>query len=223
MQHADQDVTFQQVALTAMEKLKESKELNMENYAFLYDRVQCNLNYKQRFGTQVIWIQNGEASGFRPIEKEYKVNRRRKKIGLQPLALYALSYGFNYKAVNKKKSRVFDANHRAQVQQLIDGSKDAYRRRDFQKTYDNYNQASTYAGGMTNSENLHAAITFAEIAALTHEEQYKGIALDFLALLHLRKTLRLRELKKAEFNILNTQHRWIEIYSQLNNRTEQNK
>ncbi|WP_407429308.1 DUF6624 domain-containing protein [Arcticibacter sp.] len=64
VQHADQDVTFQQVALTAMEKLKGTKELNMENYAFLYDRVQCNLNYKQRYGTQVIWTRTEKLPAF---------------------------------------------------------------------------------------------------------------------------------------------------------------
>ena len=84
IQHADQDVQFQQ-ALQAMEKLKGSKEINMENYAFLYDRVQCNLNYKQLYGTQVIWSTNGNASGFRPILKEYMSDERRKEIGLQPL------------------------------------------------------------------------------------------------------------------------------------------
>lgn len=63
VQHADQDVFFQQSALSLMEKLKGTTEINLENYAFLYDRVQCNLNYKQLYGTQVVWTSNGEASG----------------------------------------------------------------------------------------------------------------------------------------------------------------
>src|SRR5690349_5497904 len=70
VQHADQDILFQQTALKTMEKLKGTKELNMENYAFLYDRVQCNLNYKQLYGTQVVWTNNGKASAFRPVIKE---------------------------------------------------------------------------------------------------------------------------------------------------------
>ncbi len=142
---------------------------------------------------------------------------------MQSLSLYALSYGFIYNEVNRKQFRLLDANYRVQVQQLIDGSKDAYRQRDFRKVYDYYNRASTYAGGMSNSENLEAAITFAKIAALTREEQYIGIALDFLALLHLRKMLTLRALKKSEFNILQSEQRWIEIYGQLNKRDDENK
>ncbi|PZQ82037.1 MAG: hypothetical protein DI548_12380, partial [Flavobacterium johnsoniae] len=58
IQHADQDVRFQRQALTAMEKLFKTNEINLEHYAFLYDRIQCNLNYKQLYGTQVVWTQN---------------------------------------------------------------------------------------------------------------------------------------------------------------------
>jgi len=47
VQHADQDVLFQQKALLAMKQLLGTNEISLENYAFLYDRVQCNLNYKQ--------------------------------------------------------------------------------------------------------------------------------------------------------------------------------
>ena len=79
VQHADQDVLFQQTALKAMKKLQGTKEINMEIYAFLYDRVQCNLNYKQLYGTQVEWTDNGKASGFRPIVNEYLTDKLRQK------------------------------------------------------------------------------------------------------------------------------------------------
>ena len=104
VQHADQDVLFQHAALSAMEKLKDTKEINMENYAFLYDRVQCNLNYKQLYGTQVIWTSSGQASAFRPIITEYMADDRRKKIGLQPLEIYALTYGFTYHRLSHEES-----------------------------------------------------------------------------------------------------------------------
>jgi hypothetical protein len=95
VQHADQDVLFQQTVLLAMEKWKGTAEINPENYAFLYDKVKCNLNFKQLYGTQVIWTSNGGASGFRSITKEDMVDERRKEMGLQPLQVYAFTYGFN--------------------------------------------------------------------------------------------------------------------------------
>ncbi|WKL49359.1 hypothetical protein Q1W71_06095 [Flavobacterium pectinovorum] len=100
VQHADQDIPFQKLALSKMEKLMETKEIDLENYAFLYDRVQCNLNYKQLYGTQVNWIQNGKASGFSPIIKEDLADKRRADFKLLPLKIYALNYGFEYKNIS---------------------------------------------------------------------------------------------------------------------------
>ncbi|MNY64678.1 hypothetical protein D3C86_2018230 [compost metagenome] len=84
------------MALAKMEKLVGTKEIDLENYAFLYDRVQCNLNYKQTYGTQVNWTKNGKASSFRPIIKEDSADKRRADFGLLPLKIYALNYGFQY-------------------------------------------------------------------------------------------------------------------------------
>jgi len=76
-QHADDDPEFQQAALAAMQKLKKTGEINLDNYAFLYDRVQYNLNYRQWYGTQVNWTAHGKANGFRPIADEAGVDRSR--------------------------------------------------------------------------------------------------------------------------------------------------
>jgi len=216
VQHADQDVLFQQTALLAMEKLKGTKEMNMENYAFLYDRVQCNLNYKQFYGTQVVWTSNGEASAFRPLIKEYMVDERRKKIGLQPLQIYALTYGFSYHNVTAKESEQKDSSYMIHVQLLMDSAKYFYRKKEFQKTYDYYNIASTFLGGMNNKDSFEAAIIFSKIAATNTDEQYKSISLDFLDLLYLRRNLtKAQLLKQPAFRILYKEQRWIDLNKQL--------
>ncbi len=217
VQHADQDVLFQQEALLAMEKLKGTKEINMENYAFLYDRVQCNLNYKQLYGTQVVWTSNGKASAFRTLIKEYIVDERRKQIGLQPLKIYALTYGFSYRSTTAEESEQKDFGYMNHVQLLMDSAKYFYKKKEFQKTYNYYNTASTFLGGMNDNENLEAATIFSKIAATNTDEQYKNISLDFLDLIYLRRNLtKAQLLKQPAFKILYKEQRWINLYKKLN-------
>ncbi|WP_028787726.1 DUF6624 domain-containing protein [Terrimonas ferruginea] len=216
VQHADQDVMFQQTALLAMEKLKGTKELNMENYAFLYDRVQCNLNYKQLYGTQVEWTMNGKAARFRPIKEENKVNERRRKIGLQPLEMYALTYGFSYQQPTTAQARYNDSAANANVQLLMDSAKYFYSKKDFQKSYDYYNTASTFLSGMSNTDNLDAAIIFSKIGAIDKDEKYKSISLDFLNLLYARRTLtKMQLLSQPPFKVLYKEQRWVDMINGL--------
>jgi hypothetical protein len=215
VQHADQDVLFQQLVLRAMQKCS-ATEYSMEHYAFLYDRIQCNLNYKQWYGTQVVWARNGEASAFRPMQYEYKVDQRRKKLGLQPLQIYALTYGFRYRNVTRAGSEHSDLAYKAHVRSLVDSAKYFYTIGEFAKTYDYYNTASTFIGGMSNPDNLDAALIFAKIAAVDADEKYKGIALDFLNLLFLRRALRKSQLiGHSAFHILHKEQRWRDINEQL--------
>ena len=217
VQHADQDILFQKAALKAMEKLKGTKELDMENYAFLYDRVQCNLNYKQLYGTQVAWTNNGKASAFRPIIKEYLADERRKKIGLQPMGIYALTYGFSYQEINAKQSRQKDFTYKIKVQNLIDSAKYFYSKEQFQKTYDFYNTASTFLGGLSNADNFEAAVICSKIAITNDDEQYKSISLDFLDLLFLRGFLTQEQLyNQPAFTILHKEQRWAYLNRRLN-------
>lgn len=216
VQHADQDVLFQNEALSEMEKLIGTKELNMENYAFLYDRVQCNLNYKQLYGTQVIWSGNGEASGFRPMIREDLANERREKLGLEPLEIYSLIYGFSYQPIDSKESAKRESIYNSQVKELLNNAKKAYDAKEFQKTYDDYNTASTFLGGMSNNDNFEASILFSKIAKVDKDEKYKGIALDFLDLLYLRgKLTKNRLLKQSEFKILYQEQRWVDLLKKL--------
>lgn len=212
VQHADQEVTFQRQALAAMEKLFKTNEISLEHYAFLYDRVQCNLNYKQLYGTQVVWTQNGQASGFRPILKEDKADERRNKIGLQPLSVYSKTYGFTYTSKTKEEAKRNDKADLEYTQKLIDSAKTTYSKKQFQKVYDYYNTASTVMGGMDEAENYEAAVLFATIFNTTNEEQYRSISLDFLSLLHLRGTLPVKKLKRdPAFAKFHQEDRWVAI------------
>lgn len=217
VQHADEDVIFQQSALAAMQKLRGTVEINLENYAFLYDRVQCNLNYKQLYGTQVDWSANGEASGFRRIIREDMADERREAIGLVPLRIYALTYGFTYDNISASQAKENDSSDLLHTRSLIDSANYFHVRNEFQKVYDYYNLASMIPGGMSNSENYAAAVLFSQIATQNNNPQYKSIALDFLNLLYLRGKLTKEELKpQRSFRILYRERRWTEIYSHLN-------
>ncbi|MTH14691.1 DUF6624 domain-containing protein [Flavobacterium sp. LC2016-01] len=216
VQHADQDIQFQKTALHEMEKLKGTKELDIENYAFLYDRVQCNLNYKQLYGTQVNWTQNGEASSFRAIIKENEVDKRRASLKLLPLKIYALNYGFKYTIPTSKEASERDKKDTENVLTLINEATNNYKAKEFQKVYDNYNNASMILGGMTSAQNFEAAELFAKIYNQTNEEQYRSISLDFLSLNDLRGDLNKKELlSNKEFRNFYTEKRWKDITDTL--------
>jgi hypothetical protein len=209
VQHADQDVLFQQTALLAMAKLKGTQEMSMENYAFLYDRVQCNLNYKQLSS-------NGEASAFRPLKKEHLADERREKriTTVTDICTYLRVYLLRN---NCKQSEQKDSSYQDQVRLLMDSAKYFYAKNEFQKTYDYYNTASTFLGGMSNADNFEAAIIFSRIAVINNEEQYKSIALDFLDLLYSRGNLtKAQLLKQPAFRILYKEQRWIGMNKRLN-------
>lgn len=216
VQHADQDILFQKAALHEMNKLKETKELDMENYAFLYDRVQCNLNYKQFYGTQVNWTQNGEASSFRGIIKENEADKRRNEFGLLPLKIYALNYGFKYAIPTAEEASKKDKEDIDSTLNLINEAKKYYETKKFQKVYDNYNNASMILGGMTSEQNFEASELFAKIYNQTRDEQYRSISLDFLNLNYLRGDLDKKVLlSNKEFNTFYSEKRWKDIVDSL--------
>lgn len=208
IQHADGDIPLQQSALQAMQKLKIGKEVNAENYAFLYDRIQCNLNYKQLYGTQVNWTERGEANGFRTIRAEDLVDLRRSAMGLLPLRIYAMTYGFTYSARTADEVKTLDSIEQATTKGLIDSAKLYFVKHDYNKAYDYYNRASSIAGGMSNTDNYEAARFFAIVAKRDKDPKYKSIALDFLNLLFLRKELTQQLLSDQAFKTLHTEPRW---------------
>jgi hypothetical protein len=216
VQHADDDPAFQQAALSAMQKLMKNGEVNLENYAFLYDRVQCNLNYRQWYGTQVNWTAHGKATSFRSIADEDGVDKRRHSMGMLPLRLYALTYGFDYKNITVAESKKSDSVLRQITCNIIDSAACFYRNKDFEKMYDCYDKASMIPGGMTNAENFRAAVLFSRVAVQNVDSRYKSIALDFLNLLYLRHALSKNTLKaQPDFKVLYKEPRWKSIYSRL--------
>lgn len=216
VQHADDDVLFQQKVLNAMKKHLGTNRLNAENYAFLYDRVQCNLNYKQYYGTQVQWTHHGEASGFRPILSEEKADVRRMQLGMQPLAVYALTYGFSYLPVTAAQARQNERHDSLQTQLLIDSAAACYMRKNYTGLYDFYNTASAIAGGMDQQDNYEAAVVFCRVAEVTREQRYKDIALDFINLLYVRQQLtRNALLQQPAFRVLHNETRWKNIANQV--------
>ncbi|MFH6991755.1 DUF6624 domain-containing protein [Flavobacterium sp. FlaQc-48] len=212
VQHADQDIELQKLALHQMEKLLETHEIDLENFAFLYDRVQCNLNYKQLYGTQVIWTSNGQASGFRPIIKQNRVNERRRKLGLLPLEIYGVNYGFHYNEISRRKASLNDRSTRIETKKIIAAAKSSFEKGEFEKVYDYYNSASMILGGMTDKQNYKAAVIFARIYNRNAQEKYKSISLDFLTLLKFMDKLNIQEIsEEKEFDSFHSEWRWIQI------------
>lgn len=92
VQHADHDFDFQSEVLKILEGHLKTKETSPKNYAYLYDRVAVSDRNPigpqlQKYGTQGTCVGPGEWEP-RPIEKPEQVDRRRKAVGLPPLAEY---------------------------------------------------------------------------------------------------------------------------------------
>jgi hypothetical protein len=85
VQHADRDRDFQEACLKKMEALP-AGEVERRHIAYLTDRVLTGRGKKQKYGTQAL-IKDGKAIP-QPIEDEAGVDKRRKEVGLEPLAEY---------------------------------------------------------------------------------------------------------------------------------------
>jgi len=78
------DRDFQKTCLKLMEKEAAKGEVEWKDVAFLTDQLRVLDGFKQRYGTQVK-INKGKVT-FYAIEDEKNVDKRRKEIGLPPLA-----------------------------------------------------------------------------------------------------------------------------------------
>ena len=92
-QHSDNDVAFQQKVLKAMKTALKHNNCIPRNYAFLYDRVQKNLNKLQLYGTQMVWDSLGKHSPYM-VKDPDNLNNRRKAMGLEKMEDYLK--GFNH-------------------------------------------------------------------------------------------------------------------------------
>lgn len=88
VQHCDQDVKFQQQALSLMGKQVKLNNASGENFASLQDRVLISTNKKQIYGTQVRYNSSTKTAKPLPVQDSVNVDKRRKAVGLTPLNEY---------------------------------------------------------------------------------------------------------------------------------------
>jgi hypothetical protein len=95
IQHSDSEPEFQLKMLPVLKNLSSKKEVSIKDYAYLYDRVQRNTGGKQLYGTQLSYDKNGNLFDStnkiiypKDLADPKNVDKRRKKIGLEPLEKY---------------------------------------------------------------------------------------------------------------------------------------
>jgi Family of unknown function (DUF6624) len=86
VQHADHDRPFQKQCLELLKEAVKKGEATGEQFAYLTDRLRLGEKKKQVYGTQ-IRLAEGKLQPL-PIENEADVDKRRKEVGLPPLADY---------------------------------------------------------------------------------------------------------------------------------------
>jgi hypothetical protein len=101
VQHADQDPEFQKRCLKLLAEAVKRGEASPEHLAYLTDRVRVADKEKQVYGTQFREV-DGRMEPH-PIEDEADVDKRRKEVGLPPLAEYRKMIEEMYKRKEKDK------------------------------------------------------------------------------------------------------------------------
>ncbi len=86
VQHADRDRPFQKLCLGLLREAVKKGEATGQQLAYLTDRVRVGEKEKQVYGTQLRLV-DGKYQPH-PLEDEANVDRRRKEVGLPPLAEY---------------------------------------------------------------------------------------------------------------------------------------
>jgi len=86
VQHSP-DLRLMRTALPRIEKDVRAKRIDGQNYALLFDRVQLNLGWKQRYGSQIGITEQG-AKVLMPCEDFESVDQRRSELGMGTLANY---------------------------------------------------------------------------------------------------------------------------------------
>jgi len=87
---------YQQVYLNSIKESVGKGDLSPQYLAMLIDRMLRKQNKKQRYGTQ---IQTNELTGkhkMAPVEDEKNLNKRREKMGLEPIEGYLKSFDIDY-------------------------------------------------------------------------------------------------------------------------------
>jgi hypothetical protein len=88
IQHADNDVEFQQVMLAELKKEIAKNNGSTSEYAMLEDRVNINTGKKQRFGTQVTYNSFGQAIPRNGLIDSVNIDKLRKEFDLPTFREY---------------------------------------------------------------------------------------------------------------------------------------
>jgi hypothetical protein len=102
VQHADRDREFQRRCLGLLREAQQKGEATGQDLAYLTDRLLVADGKKQLYGTQFRRLGDGPMEP-NPIEDEANVDRRRKEVGLMPMAEYTAFVRSMYDA--KKEPR----------------------------------------------------------------------------------------------------------------------
>jgi len=102
IQHADNDVEFQQQMLKELKKEIAVNNASKAEYAMLEDRVQINLNKKQRFGTQVTYNEFGQAIPKIGLIDSLNIEQLRKEYDLPTFREYYNNMTRSHFEMNKK-------------------------------------------------------------------------------------------------------------------------
>jgi hypothetical protein len=95
IQHADS--ATQEKYLPIMKKAVKENKANPQDLALLIDRVCLRKHRYQIYGSQIQQDPVTKKNTFSPIKNEKKVDKRRKKMNLQPLSEYGKFFGIDYK------------------------------------------------------------------------------------------------------------------------------
>jgi len=88
IQHADNDIEFQQQMLKELKKEISKNNASKVEYAMLEDRVNVNLNKKQKFGTQVTYNKFGQAIPKNGLIDSINIEQLRKEYDLPTFREY---------------------------------------------------------------------------------------------------------------------------------------
>lgn len=102
IQHADNDVKFQQQMLKALRKEVNRNNARKSNYAMLEDRIAVNLNKKQRFGSQVTYNDEGQTIPKNGLLDSLNVDKLRIEYDLPPFKEYYNLMTTNHFEMNKE-------------------------------------------------------------------------------------------------------------------------
>ena len=94
IQHSD--LTVQEKYLPLLKKSVEKEESNGSDLALFEDKILVSQGKKQLYGSQVKRNPQTNQYELYPIEDEKNVDKRRKKMGLEPLAEFLKGFGITY-------------------------------------------------------------------------------------------------------------------------------